>query len=87
MNTIDEMIEVLQHKKNGGEVEFFYHTATWMDAKKPVWNFQRYKYRPKPEPIECWINVSIHNIKTLCEDEEEADNYNGRTVFMREVEK
>jgi len=87
MNTIDEMIEVLQHKKNGCKVECEIIPGNWKVKLHPVWNFRDYKYRPKPEPIECWINVSIHNIKTLCEDEEEADNYNGRTVFMREVEK
>ena len=57
MNTIDEMVEVLQHKKNGGEVEYENMHGKWGEATYPIWNFDRHTYRPKPEPIEGWYNI------------------------------
>ena len=87
MNTIDEMIEVLQHKKNGGEVECEIIPGNWKVKLHPVWNFRDYRYRPKPEPIECWINVFASGTKIMCDSKEDADKYEGRTVFMREIEK
>ena len=60
--THDEMIAVIQHHKDGGEVEVFENTSWNKIVGDPSWNFRTYMYRPyiKPEPkqvvtIEKWL--------------------------------
>ena len=52
MMTIDEMITVLTHYKNGGKVQARNHYSTeWLDFKegcKPEWIFSTCDYRAKP---------------------------------------
>jgi hypothetical protein len=49
------MIAVIQHHKNGGKVE---HKAKdgslWRITGKPIWDFDLYDYRAKPEPLVLW---------------------------------
>ena len=60
--THDEMIAVIQHHKDGGEVEF-YNDKFWNKVDGiPSWDFRTYMYRPyiKPKPkqvvvIEKWL--------------------------------
>ena len=62
MMTHDEMIAVIQHYKDGGEVEF-YNDKFWNKVDGiPSWDFRTYMYRPyiKPKPkqvvlIEKWL--------------------------------
>jgi len=53
--THDEMIAVIQHHKNGGKVECKHKDAReWNRASLPLWNFEEYDYRAKPEPLVLW---------------------------------
>ena len=62
MMTHDEMIAVIQHHKDGGEVEF-YNDKFWNKVDGiPSWDFRTYMYRPYIEPkpkqvvvIERWL--------------------------------
>jgi hypothetical protein len=50
--THDEMIAVLTHHKNGGKVDVkLKENRNWTTCKDdPVWCFDCYDYRAKPEP-------------------------------------
>ena len=52
MMTIDEMIAVLTHYKNGGKVQGRNHCSTqWVDFEDgvtPKWHFHHCDYRAKP---------------------------------------
>jgi len=56
----DEMIAVITHHKNGGEVEFIRPNGTWakVAGNAPSWDFQRETYRIKPEPMTLWLEIS-----------------------------
>jgi len=50
--THDEMISVIQHHKNGGKVECKHmDNRKWENAASPLWNFNMFSYRAKPEPL------------------------------------
>ena len=62
MMTHDEMIAVIQHHKDGGEVEFCSDKFWYKVDGIPSWDFRTYMYRPyiKPKPkqvvaIEKWL--------------------------------
>lgn len=47
----DEMIKVIEHHKNGGEVEVANKGySLWEDATSPCWDFKTYDYRIKEKP-------------------------------------
>ena len=48
--TTKEMIAVLEHYENGGEVECENVDETWFEVFKPCWNFEKHKYRIKEKP-------------------------------------
>lgn len=49
--TIDEMIAVMQHYRDGGEVEYKRNLdAQWLAMRHEVWNFSEYDYRIKEKP-------------------------------------
>ena len=57
--THDEMIDVIMHHKNGGEVEYYAgEDVGWIYSDYPVWNFAECKYRAKPEPMTIFAEVS-----------------------------
>jgi len=59
MMTHDEMIAVIKHHRDGGKVQHRYHDhETWDDTFAPGWNFYENDYRPKPEPIVVYVEVS-----------------------------
>lgn len=94
MNTIDEMIEVLNAFKEGKKLEctFFGDSEDhWSYASTPCFNFDKYQYRVKPDPFECWVNVypsgDISGVYKTKEDAlliAESGGFNEKTVFMRE---
>lgn len=46
----------------------------WHDAPRPVWNFNVYSYRVKPEPVELWVVVNSNgNIVDTAGSKERAD--------------
>ena len=62
MMTCDEMIAVIQHHKDGGEVEVFKDKSWNKIVGDPSWNFRDCMYRPYIEPkpkkvvvIEKWL--------------------------------
>ena len=48
--TIEEQIEVMNHFKNGGEVEIENLKGEWVDCDNPEWDWSCLRYRIKPEP-------------------------------------
>ncbi len=49
--TDDEIIAVITHRKNGGEVEwrFVGRNDSWKPKNSAIsWDFTRFEYRPKP---------------------------------------
>lgn len=66
MMTHDEMIAVIQHHKNGGKVEYkHYDNAVYVDDVHPSWDFSTFNYRPKPEPMVIFAEVSILSGKII----------------------
>ena len=61
MMTIEEMIAVLTHAKNGGKVQGRNHYSTeWFDFEegvKPSWLFSTCDYRAKPEPLVIYAEI------------------------------
>lgn len=47
MKTIDEMIKIMEHFKNGGEVEVSSDKLHWHLEKSPKWNWGNVDYRIK----------------------------------------
>ena len=56
--THDEMISVIQHHVKGGEIEYrIKGLSTWQAAATPNWDFSRYEFRAKPEPMVIYAEV------------------------------
>ena len=54
----DEMIAVIQHHKDGGEIEYRLKAhVTWKYASCPWWDFDKFDYRAKPEPMVIYAEV------------------------------
>ena len=55
---IKEMIKVMQHYENGGDVEV-YKTGRWTIAVNPIWDWDNFEYRIKEQKqkitIEKWL--------------------------------
>ena len=58
--THDEMIAVIEHHKNGGEIQCLRKNvlANWVDTDGLNWNFTEFDYRIKPEPMTLWLEIS-----------------------------
>ena len=50
MKTALEMIEVMQHHINGGEVEIENYPNIWIDSTRPRWDWSNCDYRIKVDP-------------------------------------
>ena len=66
---LKEMIKIMQHFENSGEVEFKRTHENDTGGEKllpvPVWNWERFNYRIKPEKQKVTIE------KWLCRDNQE----------------
>ena len=60
--SIDEMIEVLTAAKFGKEIEETLNGKTWAPFRSVRFNFDRFKYRVKPEPRRFWIVAGPHEV-------------------------
>lgn len=63
---LSEMIKVMQHYINGGEVEFKYSDESeWVKDNDPCWNWNAFEYRIKEQKqkvtIEKWLCKSGEN--------------------------
>ena len=58
--TTEEKIAVMAAAAAGKAIEMrlLSSPAKWCLTKDPWWNWQHCEYRVKPEPLECWVNVS-----------------------------
>ena len=96
LSTIDEMIEILQAKKDGKTLEY-YMGGSWLESKNKVPSFHVSRYRVKREPLVVWTNVYNANLSTYRSDSTAAhyfyDNYGlakagcppgGKTIKMVE---
>lgn len=48
--TNQEIIAVIQAYEDGKTVQYEAYTGEWYSVKTPEWNFQKWRYRVKPEP-------------------------------------
>lgn len=56
MKTTAEMIEVMQAFEDGKTIECLpEHSKQWVDVRSVCWNWSRFDYRIKPEPVTCWV--------------------------------
>ena len=55
MNTINEIIEILQAYQHGEEIEWEIDRDVWELTTTPLWNFNQNRYRIKPQPYEYWL--------------------------------
>jgi hypothetical protein len=57
--THDEMIAVIAHHRDGGKVQYKHKIGMneWSDID-PTWDFSYSDYRPKPEPMVIFAEVS-----------------------------
>jgi hypothetical protein len=86
------MIAVIAAHRDGKAVQCKYHSARaqWNDTENPVWSFELFDYRIKPEPLECWVNVYNTCLNSHW-TEADAKAHAGETalriaVHMKEVE-
>ena len=72
---LKEMIKVIQHYENGGEVEFkrtIEDDTGWEKLLPvPIWNWERFNYRIKPEKqkvtIEKWLVKDTDGVYRIIE--------------------
>lgn len=89
--TPKEMIEVLQHFVDGGEVEYRDDDGIWKRNIMPVWNFGTYAYRIKPKPLELWAVVKdVDDVLGVFNSNTSAHAFRdgaaiGRVIKVREV--
>ena len=81
MELCDEMIKVMQHFRDGGEVENkekHSDDAKWILAC-PVWNWGSFDYRIKPEKqkvtIEKWLIKDVNNGEYFIMESSEIETY------------
>lgn len=57
MNTIDEMVEVLQAYRDGKTIQAFDEDKKWFDCYMPMFNFHKNTYRVKPEAKKFYVTA------------------------------
>lgn len=58
-DNIDYKIGVMQAFKEGKVIEYRNMLGSWYSSTDPMWNWDKYDYRVKPEPKEDWL-VEYH---------------------------
>ena len=80
---LSEMIKVMEHFKNGGEVEYYSvkedDYSSWTKCVNPLWDWLDYKYRIK-EPkqkvtIEKWLIKDVNNGEYFIMESSEIETY------------
>lgn len=84
MMTIDEMIAVLTHAKNGGKVQGRNHCSTewadFADGCEPRWHFPTCDYRAKPEPLVIYAEIMKLDSRVIQYSTAKFKATNGGTV-------
>ena len=84
----DEMIAVIQHHKNGGEVEVAHKSGkVWETTLRPCWDFQSFNYRPKPEPMVLWGIYDRHGFLTAETTEDHAKGKASKMIADTTIKK
>ena len=87
MMTHDEMIDVIMHHKNGGRVEYkSQYKAYWTEILEPRWDFFSSDYRPKPEPMAIYAEVSTINGQVLRTSTKPIFHENDNTTIKKFIE-
>jgi hypothetical protein len=86
--THDEMIAVLTHHKNGGNVQVKHIiTHQWYDCDEvQSWNFTNYEYRAKPEPHVIYADFDDHGDAHFCSREKYTPPFGRKLRKFVEVE-
>jgi len=85
--THDEMIAVITHHKNGGEVEYYTgDDIGWILCDDPVWNFGESDYRPKPEPMTIYAEICDKNGILMRTSKVPIDRIYAGTIIKKFVE-
>lgn len=73
----DEMIAVIQHHRDGGKVQIADRgKGNFEDTLNPIWDFNEFDYRIKPEPRSLWrVNHENGNPAGVFDDECQAKAY------------
>ena len=86
--THDEMIAVIAHHVKGGEIEYrIKGLLTWQAAATPNWDFSRYEFRAKPEPLVIYIVYQNNVVVNVYERKGDAEYYvkeNGLLATIKE---
>jgi len=62
--THDEIIKVINHHVKGGMIEYRPKgLSTWQAAATPNWDFSRYEFRAKPEPLVIYVEIDKLGIR------------------------
>ena len=79
---LKEMIKVMQHYENGGEIEIRLknnNRDNWRPTNNPSWNWNIYDYRIKPEKqkvtIEKWLIKDVNNGEYFIMESSEIETY------------
>lgn len=85
--THDEMIAVIAHHRDGGKVEIADRgKGNFEDTLNPIWDFNEFDYRVKPEPRSLWISFNDYGKPHLsAESADQADRLariEGRKFFL-----
>ena len=96
--TIKQIIEVVKHFEDGGEVECTNNWGqsvredNWMLTETPDWNFMDYSYRAKPKEkrtLWFWKVLSIDgrwSIPTAMYTEEDIRKYHRKSIKFEKLE-
>ena len=87
MMTHDEMIAVIQHHRDGGEIESSRKVATsWKSTLNPCLDFTTYDYRPKPEPMVIYVEVSNETNALMRQSKYPIDRFFDNSRIIKFIE-
>ena len=77
---LKEMIEIMQHFENGGDVEISSKNGNcWTKITSPSWDWVYHEYRIKPEKqkvtIEKWLIKDVNNGEYFIMESSEIETY------------
>ena len=85
-----ELLPIITEYADGKTVQWFWNGLGWRDADGASFDGEGVKWRIKPEPLECWVNVhrpgNIYAHRTKEEADKGESDSRVRCVRMREVE-
>ena len=96
MKTLREMISVMQACEDGKKIEVSCYmldkeTERWIDDVSPVWEWARYQYRIKSEPLIIYASVSTDGHNTVFDASAYKENLNTaiadrKIIKLQEIE-